>query len=66
VVVNLERWLRLIAGIAVLGSVILGFEHSHYWFFFTGFVGFDLLQSAFTNFCPMMVLLRKLGVRECK
>lgn len=63
---NLERWLRLIAGVAVLGSVILGIKHSHYWFYFTGFVGFDLLQSAFSNFCPMMVLLRKLGVRECK
>ncbi|MBW1660145.1 MAG: DUF2892 domain-containing protein [Deltaproteobacteria bacterium] len=63
---HIERWLRLIGGIAVLGSVILGFTHSHYWFYFTGFVGLNLLQSAFTNFCPMMVVLRKIGIRECK
>jgi len=63
---HLERWLRLIAGIVVLGSVILGFTYSRYWFYFTGFVGLNLLQSAFTNFCPMMVVLKKLGIRECK
>jgi hypothetical protein len=63
---HLERWLRLIAGVVILGSVILGFKYSYYWFYFTGLVGFNLLQSAFTNFCPMMVVLRKLGIRECK
>lgn len=61
---NLERYLRLIAGFFVLLSVALGYWVSPYWFLFTAFVGLNLFQSAFTNWCPMMTFLRKLGVRE--
>jgi hypothetical protein len=61
---TVDRYLRLIAGFFVLLSVILGHLHHPYWFFFTAFVGVNLMQSAFTNWCPMISLLRALGVRE--
>ena len=61
---TIERDLRLIAGSFVLLSVALGYFHSPYWFLFTGFVALNLIQSAFTNWCPMMTFLRKLGVRS--
>jgi len=60
---NVERFLRLIAGLFVMATVALGFWVSPYWFLFTAFVGLNLFQSAFTNWCPMMSFLRKLGVR---
>jgi hypothetical protein len=63
-VMTVERYLRLIAGSIVFTTVLLGYYVSPYWFLFTGFVGLNLIQSAFTNWCPMMTLLRKLGARE--
>jgi hypothetical protein len=61
---TLESMLRLIAGLFVAASVLLGmFVHS-YFLWFSVFVGLNLIQSAFTNWCPMMDLLRRLGVRE--
>jgi len=60
---NVERFLRLIAGLFVMLSVALGYWVSPYWFLFTAFVGLNLFQSAFTNWCPMMSFLRKRGVR---
>ena len=61
---TVERYLRLIAGLFVLVTLLLGYFYSLYWFLFTGFVALNLIQSAFTNWCPMMSFLRKLGVRE--
>ncbi len=61
---TVDRWLRLIAGAFVLLSVALALIHSHYWLLFTAFVGLNLLQSGFTDWCPMMTFLRKLGVSE--
>ena len=61
---TVERCLRGIAGFFVLVSVLLAHYHSAYWLFFTGFVGLNLLQSAFTNWCPMMDILKKLGVKS--
>jgi len=60
----LNDWLRLIAGTFVLISVILGYFHSPYWFLFTIFVALNLIQSAFSKWCPMMTFLRKIGVKE--
>jgi hypothetical protein len=60
---TVERYLRLIAGFFVLLSVALGYWVSPYWFVFTAFVGLNLFQSAFTDWCPMMTILRKAGVR---
>jgi len=61
-----ERWLRLLAGVFVLGSVILGMKADPRWFYFTAFVGLNLLQSGFTNWCPMKWLLQRLGVPPCE
>jgi len=61
---DLNRWLRLVAGVFVLATVALGYFTSPYWFLFTAFVGLNLAQSSFTNWCPMMTFLRRLGVRE--
>ena len=60
---NIERSLRLIAGAFVLISLALGHWVSPYWYLFTAFVGLNLLQSGFTNWCPMMALLRKCGTK---
>ena len=62
---TIERGLRLIAGVVVLVSVLLTLLHSPYWIALTGFVGLNLLQSAFTNWCPMVWLLARLGLRPC-
>ena len=61
---TVDRYLRLIAGTFILASVLLGVYVSPYWFLFTGFVALNLVQSAFTNWCPMMTILRKLGARD--
>ncbi|MBL8294968.1 MAG: DUF2892 domain-containing protein [Bryobacterales bacterium] len=60
---TVDRYLRLIAGFFVMLSVALGYYVSPYWFLFTAFVGLNLFQSAFTNWCPMITFLKKLGVR---
>ena len=60
---SVERWLRLIAGAFVMASVALGYWVSPWWFLFTAFVGLNLFQSGFSNWCPMMDILRKLGAR---
>ncbi|WP_298170240.1 DUF2892 domain-containing protein [Acidithiobacillus sp.] len=64
---NTERWVRVIAGFFVLASVVLGAPASPVfvseWFLaFTLFVGFNLLQSGFTCFCPLDRILLKFGV----
>ncbi len=54
--------IRRFAGTFILASLLLAQYHSRYWLWFTAFVGFNLLQSSFTNFCPLESILRKLGV----
>jgi hypothetical protein len=64
---NIERLLRLIAGAFVVLTVVLSLvvaEYRDYFLYFTVFVGLNLFQSAFTNWCPMMTFLRKLGVKD--
>ena len=61
---SIERYLRLIAGFFVMLSVALGYWVNPNWFIFTAFVGANLFQSAFTNWCPMITFLRKLGVKS--
>ena len=61
---TVDRYLRGIAGTVVFASILLAHYHSHYWLLFAGFVGLNLLQSAFTKWCPMMTILRKLGVES--
>lgn len=58
----MERIIRRFAGSFILISLLLAHFHSPYWLWFTAFVGFNLLQSSFTSFCPLEIILRKLGV----
>jgi hypothetical protein len=62
--VTVERALRLIAGALVALSVLLGIYVNTNFLWFTLFVGVNLFQSAFTNWCPMMVVLRKSGLPD--
>jgi hypothetical protein len=64
-----ERIVRIIAGCFILLSLSLGvadspFFHSSNWLWFTAFVGANLLQSGFTQFCPLEMILKKLGVKS--
>jgi hypothetical protein len=61
---TIERLLRGIAGTFIVVTVLLAHYHSPYWLFFTAFVGLNLLQSAITNWCPMMWILKQLGVKS--
>ena len=61
---TMERYVRAIAGSFVLISLILYRVHSPYWLFVTAFVGLNLFQSAFTGFCPLVNILKKLGVQD--
>lgn len=60
---SLDRLVLVFAGTFILLSVLLAHFHSPYWLWFTAFVGANLLQSAFTGFCPLAILLKKLGVK---
>jgi hypothetical protein len=59
---NVNDWLRAVAGLFVLASVALGWWVHPAFFLFTAFVGLNLFQSGFSHWCPMMSLLRKMGV----
>jgi len=59
---TINEALRLIAGVVVLVSVALAVWVNPWWLALTAFVGANLLQSAFTRWCPMMTLLKKLGL----
>ena len=61
---TVDEALRAIAGTFVVLSVVLGYFVHPAFFLFTAFVGLNLLQSAFSKWCPMMTILRKLGVKE--
>ena len=63
---TVNRYLRLVAGAFVMASVALGYYVHAGWFLFTAFVGLNLFQSAFTNWCPLMTILKKLGVPVCR
>ena len=61
---SIERYLRLIAGFFVMLSVALGYWVNPAWFLFTAFVGLNLFQSGFTNWCPMMTFLRAISSNQ--
>lgn len=63
-IMTVNRLLRLIAGLFITLTVVLAALHSLHWLWLTAFVGINLFQSAFTNWCPMMVVLRRLGVAD--
>lgn len=57
-------WVHVIAGTMIMGSLALGIWVHPYWFYVTAFVGANLFQYGFSKFCPMAVILKKLGVPE--
>lgn len=57
---KIENQIRVFAGIFILLSLALSVYHSQNWLWFTAFVGANLFQSAFTKFCPLEIILRKL------
>lgn len=59
----MERTLRGIAGFFILLSLLLAIKVDIRWLWFTAFVGLNLFQSAFTNWCLMMNILKKLGLK---
>jgi len=59
---NIDRIVLAFAGSVVLVSLGLGYTVSPYWFLLNAFVGLNLLQSSFTGFCPLAIILRKVGV----
>ena len=63
---NVERYVRLLAGLTVLLTLAAGYWISGWFYLFTALMGANLLQSAFTNWCPSMPVLRGLGVKDSK
>lgn len=66
-----ERLVRIFAGTFVLASLALGVEGSPLFvnvnfLWFTAFVGANLFQSGFTRFCPLEMILRRLGIRSAE
>lgn len=60
---NLDQWVMRIAGGFILVSLLLAYLVSPYFLWFTAFVGANLFQTSFTGFCPLAIILRKLGVQ---
>lgn len=61
---TVDRYIRMIGGLFVMVSVALGYWVNPNWYYFTAFVGLNLFQSAFTQWCPMMSILRALKVKD--
>jgi hypothetical protein len=61
---TVERGVRLMAGVVVLLSLALAHYVSIYWLWLTVFVSLNLLQSAFTNWCPAMTIFRAMGLKD--
>lgn len=59
---KMQMIIRRFAGLFILVSLALAHYHHANWLWFTAFVGFNLLQSSFTNFCPLEKILKKCGV----
>jgi Zn-dependent protease len=60
---SIDRMVMAFAGAMILISIVLSLVHSPYWLFFTAFVGANMFQAAFTGFCPLAVILKKMGVK---
>ena len=60
---NIDRTVFAFAGLMILASLALGLMLHPYWFALTAFVGLNMFQAAFTGFCPVAMLLKKLGLK---
>jgi Inner membrane protein YgaP-like, transmembrane domain len=63
-IMNVERWVLRFAGTVVLASLLLAHFVNTNWLWLTAFVGANLLQSSFTGFCPLAIILRRLGLKS--
>jgi hypothetical protein len=61
---SLERTILLVVGVIVLGSVLLGVYHSPNWLWLTGLMGAHLIQASFTGMCPVVAVLKKMGLPQ--
>lgn len=58
---NIDRFIFAFAGVMILASLALGYFVHPGFFLFTGFVGLNMFQAAFTGFCPLAIILKKIG-----
>jgi hypothetical protein len=61
---SIERVVLAFAGFAILLSLVFSQVFNPNWMWFTAFVGFNLFQSAFTGFCPLAIILKKMGLKS--
>ena len=61
---KIENYIRIIAGTLIFISAILGYTYQKYWLFITIFVGLNLFQYGFTNWCPLAIMLEKAGIKK--
>jgi hypothetical protein len=61
---NIDRFVFAFAGIVILASLALAHYFSPQWLWLTAFVGANLFQAAFTGFCPLAIILKKLGLQS--
>jgi len=61
---TIDRIVMGFAGSFILISLLLAVNYSHYWLWFTAFIGANLLQASFTGFCPSAKILKYFGVKE--
>lgn len=60
---SIDRWVMRFAGTMILLSLLLAHFGSVDWLWLTAFVGANLLQSSFTGFCPLAIVLKRLGIK---
>lgn len=60
----INDWIHVIAGVFIFAGIILGTWVTPVWYFATAFVGLNLFQYGFTKFCPMAIVLKRIGVKE--
>ena len=61
---SIERAVMVMGGIMVMLTTALGLLHHVYWHYFTAFIGFNMLQSAFTGFCPAAMIFKAMGMKN--
>jgi hypothetical protein len=61
---NIDRIVMAFAGCFVLATLLLSILHSHNWLWLTAFVGANILQASITGFCPLAIILKKMGVKS--
>ncbi len=60
---SIDRAVMAFAGVMILLSLVLSQLHSPYWLLFTAFIGLNMLQSAFTGFCPAAIIFKRFGLK---